>query len=61
MQDDPPVAGRDLCLVYQSGIAGFPSGGSVAVHLSGAQGPGLLIRRDLLHHLGGDGELQPAK
>ena len=46
---------------YQSGPAGFSVGGSVAFDLSGIWGSGLLFRCDLLHHIGGNGALQPAK
>ena len=61
MQHGSPAFGRDLSLVYQPGASGFPSGGGMAVSLSGIRGPGLILRGDLLHHFGGNGDLQPAK
>ena len=54
-----------LAVIYVSFISlGLPDsllGAAWPSIYQGAQGPGLLFRRDLLHHLGGDGDLQPAK
>ena len=54
-----------LAVIYVSFISlGLPDslrGGSVAFDLSGVGGSGLLLRCDLLHHISGNGVLQPAK
>ena len=61
MQDDPSAVSGDLCFFYQSGPTGFSAGGGVALDLSGIWGSGLLFRCDLLHYIGGNSALQPAK
>lgn len=54
-----------LAVIYVSFISlGLPDsllGGSVAFDLSGIWGSGLLFRCDLLHYIGGNSALQPAK
>lgn len=54
-----------LAVIYVSFISlGLPDsllGGCVAFDLSGVWSSGLLFRRDILHHIGGNGALQPAK